>query len=206
MDLGIFTGVAQSISGYGYLFLFIALLVEGPAVTAAGAFAATLGYFNIYIVLLLSILGNLLPDALCYAVGFWGRRKFVDKYSRYFRLTKERIDRIEKLSEEHIGKALLLVKLVPFLATPGLIIAGATRMPIKKYAWWSVIITLPSSLLFLIVGYYSGAAYQTANHYVNLGAYLIAFIIILFIAISYFYKKLAKKLAEGIEMERIKEV
>ncbi len=199
MDLGIFSGITQWVLEYSYFLFFIALVIEGPAVTAAGAFAVTLGYFNIYAVLFLSILGNLLPDAIYYAIGFWGRRQLVDRYNRYFGLTKEKIDRLEKLSEEHAGKALLLVKLVPFLATPGLIIAGATRMPLKKYVWWSIIITAPSSLLFLIIGYYSGAAYQTINHYIDLGAYLIAFIIILFIVVSYFYKKLAKKLAERIE-------
>jgi len=199
VEVGIFSVIVNWAVGHGYLLIFIAMFFEGPAVTAAGAFAATLGYFNIYIVLLLSILGNLLPDAICYAVGFWGRRQFVDRYSCYFGLTKEKIDRLEKLSEEHAGKALLLVKLVPFLATPGLIIDGAARMPLKKYVWWSAIITIPSSLLFLFIGYYFGAAYQTINHYINLGAYLVAFIIILFIVVSYFYKKLAKKLAEKIE-------
>lgn len=194
----IFSEISRWILGYGYFLLFIALVIEGPAVTAAGAFAAALGYFNIYIVLLLSILGNLLPDAAYYLLGFWGRKQLMDRYNHYFGLTKEKLARLEKLSEEHAGKALLLVKLVPFLATPGLIIAGATRMPLKKYAWWSLIITIPSSLLFLFIGYYFGAAYQIINHYVDLGAYLVAFIILLFIFISYLYKKFTRKLVENI--------
>jgi len=38
-----------------YLLLFLVTLVEGPSITAIGAFAAKLGYFNIYLIFLLSL-------------------------------------------------------------------------------------------------------------------------------------------------------
>jgi membrane protein DedA with SNARE-associated domain len=203
MEFGTLTEGAQWFLGHGYALMFIAMLIEGPVVTAAGAFGATLGYFNLYTVFLLSVLGNLIPDIILYVVGFFGRQHLLDRYSRqldrYFGLTKERILRIENLFENHAGKTLLAIKLMPFLATPGLIIAGATRMQIKKYTWLSLLIILPTSLFFLALGYYFGAAYATIRHYVKYGEYAIAAFIVLAIAISYFYKKFEKRISERIE-------
>lgn len=187
------------VSQQGYILLFIALLVEGPVVTAAGAFAATLGVFNPWIVFTLSILGNLIPDALYYWLGYWGRERFVDKYGRYFHVTKEMIQKLEKLYHEHAGKTLLAVKLLPVVATPGLIIAGVARVPIKKYAWWSAIVTIPSSGLFFLIGYYAGAAYSKIVRYIDYGQYALLGAVVLFIIFVYFNRKISRWISRNIE-------
>lgn len=194
-----FQGSVEWVLAHGYALFFVAMLIEGPVVTAAGAFVANLGYFNIFIVLLLSILGNLIPDVIFYALGYWGRFKLVNKYAHYFKLSPEKIAHLEYMAHKHAGKAITLSKLVPFLATPGLMIIGAVRMPLKKYVIWSLALILPSSLFFLIVGYYFGSAYNTINHYLNMGGYLIIAGIILFIIVYLIYRKISKTIAERID-------
>jgi membrane protein DedA with SNARE-associated domain len=184
----------------GYLLMFLIMLAEGPVVTAAGAFVAALGFFNIWVVLVLSLLGNLIPDILYYAMGFWGREQFIDKYGHYFGLDKDKIKHLENMIEKHAVKSLIVIKLVPLLATPGLIVAGLTKMDIKKYIKWSLIITIPSSLFYLIIGYYFGAAYDTIARYLRIGGYLALFFVIIFAAIIYLERKLSRRFAE--EMER----
>lgn len=167
------------------------MLVEGPVVTAAGAFAAALHYMNVWIVLLLSIFANLIPDLVYYAIGYWGREGFINKYGHYIGITPERISATEKLAEAHSGKSLFIIKMVPLLATPGLILVGATKMDIKKYAFWSIIIIIPTSLLYLIVGYYFGAAYNTIEHYLNLGIYVVLTAIVAVGLLVYLQRKYA---------------
>jgi membrane protein DedA with SNARE-associated domain len=197
-----FQGSVEWVLAHGYLLFFVAMLIEGPAVTAAGAFVATLGYFNIYTVFILSVLGNLIPDIIFYALGYWGRFKLVDKYAKYFGLSEKRVHHLEYLAREHAGKAITISKLVPFLATPGLMIMGAARMPIKKYTLWSLGLILPTSLIFLIIGYYFGAAYNAISKYVNIGQYLIAGVLIFFLAISIAYKKMSKSIAENLDADK----
>src|SRR6185437_16550121 len=113
-DMGIlnagFAGTLQWILQHGYFFLFVLMLIEGPVITAAGAFAAALHYFNIWIILLLSILANLIPDLIYYAVGYWGRNTIVSRYGHYIGITQERIVAIEALAEEHSGKSIFMIK------------------------------------------------------------------------------------------------
>ncbi len=183
----------------GYLIIFLAMLLEGPAITAAGAFAAKLGYFNLWFILLLSILGNLLPDIIYYAIGYWGRDKVIDKYGHYLKITKERKEQLESVYHKHMFKTLLAVKLIPLISTPGLIVAGIARLPLKKYTWMSLAIILPTSLFFLIVGYYFGAAYDTLNQYLNNGIYLGIAAAAILALIVYIYRKAAEKIGEKIE-------
>jgi membrane protein DedA with SNARE-associated domain len=196
-----FQQTVQWVLQHGYPLLFIVMLIEGPVITAAGAFAAALHYMNIWIVLLLSILANFIPDVIYYAIGYWGREKFLDKYGHYIGITPERIAATEKLAATHSGKSLLMIKMTPLLATPGLILVGATKMDIKKYAFWSIVIIIPSSLLYLIIGYYFGAAYNTIEHYLNLGIYVAIAAAVIVIAIAYFQRKYFSRLEKKIEAE-----
>jgi membrane protein DedA with SNARE-associated domain len=186
--------------GQGYTLLFIAMLIEGPAATAAGSFAAALGVFDIWLVLLLSVLGNLIPDAFLYGLGYLGRKSILDNYGRYLRLNETKTNRLEKLYHKHIGKTLFVVKLIPALALPGLIVAGIARVPLKKYAWWCTIITIPTSGIYMVLGYYFGAVYARIIRYIDYGGYLLAASIIVLILISYFGgKKISTGLARKIE-------
>ena len=191
--------MVQWVLQHGYPLLFIVMLVEGPVVTAAGAFAAALHYMNIWVVLALSILANFIPDLVYYAIGYWGRETFINKYGHYLGITPERIATTEKLAEQHSGKSLFMIKMIPLLATPGLILVGATKMDFRKYMFWSIVIIVPTSLLYLIIGYYFGAAYATIDRYLNLGGYVIAAAAVIVLALAYFQKKYFSRLKEKIE-------
>lgn len=177
----------------GYLLMFVLMLIEGPVITAAGAFAAALGFFSVWVVFVLSILGNIIPDIIYYFLGYWGRERFVDKYGRYFGLSKKNIDYVESLMKKHSVKTLVLIKTFPLMATPGLIAVGIMRMDLKKYIKWCTIITIPSSLLYLVIGYYFGTAYHYMVRYIQIGEYLFLFFVLVFIFAKYF----AKKILEG---------
>ena len=194
---GSFQGTVTWAIQHGYPLLFVLMLLEGPVVTAAGAFAAALGVFNIWVITILSILANLIPDAAYYALGYWGRGQVLEKYGHYFGITKERITLVEDLTHEHSGKALLAIKLIPFLATPGLIVVGASKMDIKKYAFWCTIITLPTSIVYLILGYYFGAAYSSINHYLNAGIYVIIAAVAIIITVVYLQRKYSSRIVKG---------
>lgn len=196
-----FTGTVQWVLQHGYPLLFIVMLIEGPVITAAAAFAAALHYMNIWIVFGLSILANLIPDLVYYAMGYWGRETFIEKYGHYLGITPEHVKKVEALAEAHSGKSLFIIKMVPFLATPGLILVGTTKMDIKKYALWSIAIIVPSSLLYLIIGYYFGAAYATIDHYLHLGGYLIAAALVIIVLLAYLQRKFFSGIGKKMENE-----
>ncbi len=201
MESASFAGITQWVLSHGYFLMFMGMLVWGPPVTAAGAFGAALGYFNIWIVFILSLASNLLGDVIFYALGYWGRQEFIIKYGKYIGITKTRLRIFEKIAAEHTGKAMTIAKLVPLLALPGLVMMGITRVPMKIYVWWAIVIAVPSSLVYLLLGYYFGAVYDTIERYLHLGGIVIAVLIFVFAASAHVSHRVSRRMEEKTERE-----
>jgi membrane protein DedA with SNARE-associated domain len=191
--------IAEWVFSHSYFAMFVGMLFWGPPVTAAAAFGAALNVFSAPVVFLLSVASSLAADAAYYIIGFWGRERLINKYGVRLGITRERLIWFEKTARQNVGKAITLVKIIPFLATPGLLMAGMARMPIKKYTWWCIIVTVPSSLFFLILGYYFGAACSIVERYMKIGGYFAVGSILFFIILAHIYKKSSRKIAEKLE-------
>jgi membrane protein DedA with SNARE-associated domain len=198
-DLTSFSGALAWVKSAGYFLMFIAMVVEGPIITSAAAFASALGYFNIFIVLILSVLGDLVGDFIYYAVGYFGRIAFVERYGHKVGLTKERMERMERLIEEHPTKTLVAIKLAPVLPAPGLMMIGATKMPFGRYTWMTLAVTLPKTILFMLLGYYFGRTYDSVSHYLQNGEYFIIIALVVVVIVFYLYKKISARLSLRLE-------
>ena len=194
-----FSVVAQWVIGHGYWVIFLAMLIEGPIVTAAAAFAVALGYFNLLVIFGLSLAGDLVADIIYYAIGYWGRMTLVERFGQRAGLSKERLLRIGNLLHDNPWKTLLVLKLTPILPTPGLMLVGAAKMPLRKYIVICTLIILPKSLLFMIIGYYFGRAYDTIAQYINNGTYIIIALISIIALIDYLFRKYSARFARRIE-------
>ena len=194
-----FVSLVYWVIGHGYLLFFIATLFEGQLVTAAAGVAAALGYYNLELIILLSMLGDLVTDIAYYTIGYWSRRTLITRYGSYVGLTEERVHFFERQLHRHVGKALLVIKLSPIIPVPGLIMIGSMRVSFKKFIRMSLLITLPKSLLFAFLGFYAGRTYERLSGTISSAQNLLA-LMALVIVITYFaYQKLTARIAEEIK-------
>ncbi|MBI2459416.1 MAG: VTT domain-containing protein [Parcubacteria group bacterium] len=181
---------------HGYLMIFVAIIIGGPIFISAAAFAAALGYFNVYFIFSLAFFGEITVDITLYLIGYSGRAGLVKKFGHYFGLTAARILSLEKLLSRHVWKALFIIKYSPIIPVPGFIIAGAARLEFKKFFYILFILSLPKAVFFTMIGYWFGRAYETFAGYFYYGQYLIVVVIILFIAAHYLFSHFSKKISE----------
>lgn len=184
---------------HGYFLMFVAMLIEGPIVTAAAAFAVAFGYFDIWIVFILAILGDVVADVVYYAIGYFSRITVVERFGHRFGLTTERMKKIENLLNGHPVKTLVVLKLMPVLPTPGLMIVGATRMRLKKFITICVAFIIPKAVFFMAVGYYFGAAYEAVLKKFERGGVVFFGLVAIIILIYYAFNKIGARVAEKIE-------
>jgi len=189
-----FYSLMQSTQGQEYILVFILMILEGPIVTAAAAFAASLGIFNIWIILLFSIFGNLVPDTFLYFIGRNLRGGRIEKCIYSLGFTKARIKRLEKNLREHARKTLVMVKLTPGFPIPGLVLAGFTRIPFSKFFKTVILFNLIASVIFTAIGFYSGMAANSIMRYLRIGEYALLLVIPLVVFLYYSYKKFTNKL------------
>ncbi|MGA9260606.1 MAG: DedA family protein [Desulfobacterales bacterium] len=119
---------------YGYLAIFIAILVEGFGVPApgqtmliAGAILAARGEVSIALVLLLAFLAGVLGNTVGYVLGRWGGRVLLSKVS----VSETRLKKMERLFSRYGGGVVFFGRFFDGPRQLNGIVAGSLQMP-----WW----------------------------------------------------------------------
>ncbi len=183
------TWLSGAIASYGYVGLFLVVIVEGPIATIIAAFLASQGILDVWLVYLVVVLGDLTGDFLYYGAGRSGRTVF----GRWGKLSEPRQRRLTALKDRfraRAGPTLLMGKITHAAGFLVLFAAGAARVPVATFLWYSVLGTLPKSALLVAIGYVAGAAYVRINAYLGI-ATLIAFPLICLGLLIYLRKRLA---------------
>ncbi|MCX6766928.1 MAG: VTT domain-containing protein [Candidatus Moranbacteria bacterium] len=199
LDITNFAGAFQWVIEHGYILMFFAMLIEGPIVTVAAAFAAALGYFDVFIVFILSFLGDIVADVIYYFIGYFSRLAVIEKFGKFFGLTEKRMHRIEALLNGHSVKTLIALKLTPVLPTPGLMLVGATKMSIKRFVKICSIIIFPRTIFLVIMGYYFGAAYEVMAKQFEKNYWIFIFIVATVAIVYYLFSRLLAYLGRRVE-------
>ena len=195
------TALVPWIIANGYFIFFLAAVIEGTLVTIAAGVAAGLGYYSIVIIILISIAGDLIADVLWYFLGYYGRHTVIEHYGHYIGVTKERMDKFEKMVHTHFRKTMLVVKISPFIPVPGLVAIGAAKAPLRKFIEMSLLVTVPKSICFALLGFYSGRAYTYLDSIVNNGSYIWGGLILIILIIYFTYQKITANISKKTEIE-----
>ena len=181
--------------------MFLAMLVEGPAITATAALGASLGHFNVLFVLVLSFFANFLPDVLYYALGRWGGQWALEKFGPRVGIPRERRERAAAFVSGNVGRWLWFIKTVPFISPPGLAIMGALNISVRRFIWWDVLIVAVTSLMFTLLGYYSGQGFGFLQRAVGYGPLWLGGIFLLFLAVAYLYNNAAQRFTRRMRQD-----
>ncbi len=170
--------IIQWLAVYKYFVLFPIVVIEGPIITIISGFLASVGKMNFFLAYAVIAIGDVAGDSIYYAMGYWGRKKFIERWGHYIGITFARVEKLEKHFTQHGGKTLMLGKISHGIGGVFLAAAGVARMPFRKFLWYNFIATLPKSLALMLVGYYFGFAYERMNSYLSWIGFFIAAIAI----------------------------
>ena len=197
-DINNFQQASRWVISHGYFFIFLVMCLEGPVTTAAAGFAAALGYFNPWVILTLSILGDVIPDSIYYFVGYIGRFSVVEKFGFRIGLTQARIDSLGKKLKEHFGKSMVALKLTPVIPTFGFMLVGYLKLSFIRFTEYSAAVTIPKSILFLVLGYFFGRLYNI-NQYLHYAEIFFPLTVLAILGIYLGYKKTSLIIASKID-------
>lgn len=158
---------------YKYGLLFFGVVVEGPLFTMLAGWLSFEGLINLFLAYVIIIAAEMVGDMLYYALGYWGRAKLVNKYAARLKFSPTRFKKIESLLHRHCGKTIIMAKLTHLAGVPFLVSAGLAQVPFFKFLFYNLIATLPKSLVFILLGYFLGAAVGTVNQYLEYGTFIV---------------------------------
>jgi membrane protein DedA with SNARE-associated domain len=173
----------------GYPTMLILMIVEGPIATILAAFAASLGFFNIFLVFILSILGDIIGDIILYTIGYTGGAQALAKAERILKIKPEVIARLEKLFLVHGKKTIFAVKSTTGLCWITFIAAGTMRMKLKDFLLGSILGGIVWSSFLAVMGYFFGYAFLQISDYIKYAGLIIFVAAVSFFIALTLYKK-----------------
>lgn len=194
------------IDRYGYLFVFLGVLLEGvglplPGETvliAAGALAHQ-GSLTLWETMVLGSLGAVVGGQVGYGVGRFGGRPFVLRWGRYAFITPERLGRAERFFEKHGGRAVFLARFITGLRVFGALAAGMSRMPWEKFALYNVLGATVWAMAAVSLGYFLWASIGLVEHWVGRISLLLAIALVLVLILRWSYRKAMRTRRDGQE-------
>jgi membrane protein DedA with SNARE-associated domain len=179
---------------YGYAALFgclvfgiVGLPIPDETLLALSGYLVFKGKFSFLPTVLTAFSGSIAGISLSYTVGRLGGYRFLRRYGHRFRITEERIQKVE-LWYERVGKWMLAIGyFIPGVRHLMALVAGSSKMRYPVFAGFAYSGGIIWSLTFVTLGYYLGESWeQVRNHRVLLA--LIAASIIALILVFWYVK------------------
>lgn len=186
---------------WGYPLMFVLMFFEGPFATMIAAFLASQGLFNVGIVFVLSVVGDVLGDIGLYHIGYYGGPHIIEKAQKFLKISDATIEKLKNKFHQNSGKLIFYVKSTTGLSYITFTLAGALRMRLSKFIKYSILGGLIWSGLLVFLGYFFGYAAAQISQYIKYAGIVIfaAAIMAMIVIISYKKYESKKILENGIE-------
>lgn len=194
--------VTELILAYRYWILLPLSFIEGPVVAFVAGTLASAGYFNLFALAAFFFVRDVLVDAACYALGYFGgRSRAMQKILTYLGVTESHMDEVRTLWNKHPGKTMFFSKLSYGVAAGFIVVAGMVKMPLGKFLKYGAVIAVAHYFTLLLIGFYFGATFGgTLGGFIEKAPIVLALAGVLAIA-YYIFKRYMTKRLERFEKE-----
>jgi len=186
--------IIGGISMLGYFGVAIMMAIESMCIPLpseiimpfAGYLVFT-GRFTLWGVALAGAIGCVIGSVIAYLVGAYGGRKFIEKYGKYFLITKHDLNLADNFFEKYGVSAIFFSRLLPVVRTFISLPAGIAKMNFSKFVIYTFAGSLPWCYFLAYLGLKLGSSWDTLGVYFH--KFDLAIGIIILIGVIWFVKR-----------------
>lgn len=159
--------IVETIGQLGYIGIFFMMFLESSffpfpseVVMIPAGYLAYKGEMNIYIAIIMGILGSLGGALFNYFLAVKFGRSFILRFGKYFFFSEKSMQSMESFFEKHgeistfVGRLITVVR--QYISLP----AGLARMNLAKFAFYTSLGAGIWVVILTILGYYVGAIFS----------------------------------------------
>ena len=183
--------LVDTIGSMGYLGIFLLMFLESTffpfpseIIMIPAGYLAYKGEMNLYIIVLVGILGSVLGALLNYYLAMYLGRKIILKYGKYFFIKEETLDKLDTFFTKHGEISTFTGRLIPGIRQLISLPAGLARMNIAKFSFFTALGAGIWVVVLVAIGYLVGSNQELISEYMK-SATLIALASVLVIVIFY---------------------
>jgi membrane protein DedA with SNARE-associated domain len=154
------------------------VVVPGETLVVLGGFYARLGRLELSWLIPIVCLAAILGDNVGFLIGRRVGRGFLERQGHRLFVTPDRLARADRYYEAHGGKTVFLGRFVPVVRSVGFIVAGAARMPWRRFLAYDVAGAVLWAVGHTVLGYLIGGSYQRWKGYLTPAGLLILAVLV----------------------------
>jgi membrane protein DedA with SNARE-associated domain len=159
------------LSSYGYLVVFLLVMIESigvpvpgeTALVGAALYAGSTGKLEIELVIAVAIAGAIIGDNIGYTIGRYGGAKVLLRHGHKVRLHEDRLKIGIWLFRRHGGKVVFWGRFVSILRTYAAFLAGTNQMPWRRFLFFNAAGAVVWATAYGVAYYVFGSALEKLN-------------------------------------------
>jgi len=188
--------IEQLFNDYGYLVLFLGLLLEFIALPFPGETTMTYaGYLSYqgslewYYAVLFALLGTTIGMTITYFIGHLVGMPFIRRFGKWFLLSEDKINKTKSWFEKYGYFLLFVGYFIPGVRHFTGYFSGIVRIPFRMFALYAYSGAIFWVLLFIWIGKLFGpqweAIFHLAEKYLGIAIALLAAAVVVYVAVRY---------------------
>jgi membrane protein DedA with SNARE-associated domain/membrane-associated phospholipid phosphatase len=183
--LGQWTYLAVGILAFLETGAFIGLVAPGETTVIVGGLVAGQGRISLLLLIAIVWACAVLGDVTSYTLGRRLGRGFMVRHGERVKITEERMQQVEAFFERRGGMTILIGRFIGLVRAIAPFIAGASRMPLRKFLPYDVLGAGLWATTFCVLGYVFWRSFDKLTAWVSRGLFAFGLVVALIVAIVF---------------------
>jgi membrane protein DedA with SNARE-associated domain/membrane-associated phospholipid phosphatase len=183
--LGKWTYLAVGILAFLETGAFIGLVAPGETTVIVGGLVAGQGVISLYVLIAIVWACAVLGDVTSYTLGRRLGREFMVKHGARVKITEERLEQVEAFFERRGGATILIGRFIGLVRAIAPFIAGASRMPLRKFLPYDILGAGLWATTFCVLGYVFWRSFDQLTAWVSRGLFAFGLFVAVVVAIVF---------------------
>src|SRR3954453_21848032 len=170
-SLGQWTYLVVGFLAFAETGAFIGFVAPGETAVIVGGLVAGQGQISLLALIAIVWACCLMGDAVSYELGRHKGRPWLLKYGGRLQVTEGRLDQVEKLLKSHGAVMIIVGRFLGFVRPLMPFIAGASRMPLKRFLPYDVLAAGAWATTFCTLGFLFWRSIDKLTTYVSRGLF-----------------------------------
>jgi membrane protein DedA with SNARE-associated domain/membrane-associated phospholipid phosphatase len=179
--LGTYTYVLVGVMAYLETGAFVGLVAPGEFTVVFGGVVAGQGKIDVVALLAIVWAAAVAGDVTSYMLGRRLGRGFLVRHGPRVKITEERLEQVEAFFQRHGGPTILIGRFIGLVRALAPFIAGASRMPFRRFIPYDVIAAGLWSATFVLLGYVFWRSFHEVIAIAKQGAFAFGTVVVVLV-------------------------
>jgi undecaprenyl-diphosphatase len=182
-SLGQWTYLVVGLLAFAETGAFIGFVAPGETAVIVGGLVAGQGQISLLALIAIVWACAVLGDVTSYELGRHLGRQWLLKHGARLKITDERLDQVEGFFERRGGATILVGRFLGFVRPIAPFIAGASKMPFRRFLPYDVLAAGAWSTTFCVLGFLFWRSIDQLTTYVSRGLFAFGTLVVVIAAI-----------------------